>query len=129
MKDTEPEFVETGPFQFETQCRGGAARVAGPTFKVHIRERGDWKLIMRFDCTRESPHWHEVFKGGPEKIMHWRDTEMEEAVGLATAELKACFPAKLEKLGYRREADAARDPAVAKTVAALCRKLYRYLET
>ena len=127
MRETEPNFTEIGPFQFETQCRGGPARVAGPTLKVHVRDMAGWKLVMRFDCTLEAPHWHEVFKNGPEKIMAWRDTDTREAVELSAAELTCGFAAKLDKLGWREEAKAARTPEIERTVERLCGTLRDYL--
>jgi hypothetical protein len=124
---TEPSFSHVGPFQFETQYRGGPPEREGPTLKVFVKDADDWKLVMRFDCTRERPHWHETFKGGPQKIMFWSNTDMEEAVGLATAEVKSSFIAKLEKLGYAEEAAAARDASVQSILGEQCDKLHAYM--
>ncbi len=124
---TEPSFSQAGPFQFETQYRGGPPEREGPTLKVFIEDADDWKLVMRFDCTLERPHWHETFKGGPQKIMFWSNTDMEEAVGLATAEVKSSFIAKLEKLGYAEEAAAARDASVQSVLGEQCDKLHAYM--
>ena len=123
----EPSFSHVGPFQFETQYRGGPPEREGPTLKVFVKDADDWKLVMRFDCTRERPHWHETFKGGPQKIMFWSDTDMGKAVGLATAEVKSSFVAKLEKLGYAEEAAAARDASVQSVLGEHCDKLHAYM--
>ena len=124
---TEPSFSHVGPFQFETQYRGGQPAQEGPTLKVFIKDAEDWTLIMRFDCTLERPHWHEMFKGGPQKIMFWSNTEMDEAVGLATAEVKSSFVSKLEKLGYAEAAKAAREPSVQSVLNEQCEKLHMYM--
>ena len=126
-KPTEPSFTHVGPFQFETQYRGGPPEREGPTFKIFIKDADDWALIMRFDCTLERPHWHETFKGGPQKIMYWSNTDMDEAVGLATAEVKSSFITKLEKLGYAEEAVAAREASVQSVLCEQCDKLHAYM--
>lgn len=128
-KPTKASFSHVGPFQFETQYRGGPPEREGPTFKVFIKDADDWKLVMRFDCTRERPHWHETFKGGPQKIMHWSNTEMDEAVDLATAEIKSSFVTKLEKLGYSEEAKAAREDSVQDMLAKQCDKLHAFMNS
>ncbi|MEQ8639675.1 MAG: hypothetical protein RIE31_03555 [Alphaproteobacteria bacterium] len=126
--ETEPVFHEAGPLMFELQYRGGEDRFAGPTFKVHARgPENHWKLVMRFDCTVAGPHWHEVWKDGPEKIMQWTNTDMAEAVKLSTAEIRATLPEKLEKLGWRAEADAARSPDLRRKVSGLCRDFEQLL--
>jgi hypothetical protein len=120
-RETEAKFHEAGPLMFELQYRGGDDRFAGPTFKVHARGNdGEWMLVMRFDCTVAGPHWHEVWKGGPEKIMQWTNTDMVEAVGLSTAEIRSVLPEKLDKLGWSTEAEAARTVEVRQTVDRLC---------
>lgn len=128
-KPTKASFAHAGPFQFETQYRGGSPEREGPTFKVFIKDSNDWKLVMRFDCTRERPHWHETFKNGPQKIMHWSNTDMDEAVGLATAEIKSSFVTKLEKLGYCEEAKAAGEALVQDMLVEQCDKLHAYMNS
>ena len=126
-RKTEPSFSYAGPLQFETQYRDGSPFRGGPTLKVFIKEADEWLLIMRFDCTRERPHWHEIFKGGKQKIMFWSDTEMDEAVDLTTAEVRSSFVTKLEKLGYIEEASVAWEPSIQKVLREQCDKLYDYI--
>ena len=54
---------------------------------------------------------------------------MHEAVGLATAEVKSGFVAKLKKLGYAEEAEVAREASVQSVLGEQCDKLHDYLNS
>ena len=54
---------------------------------------------------------------------------MDEAVELATAEIKSSFVTKLEKLGYSEEAKAAREESVQDMLVKQCDMLHTFMNS
>jgi hypothetical protein len=118
LKNTNPIIIESPGMRITIDYRRGGSGDEGLTFDITVAgEEEAGKRILRFDCFKNTPHYH-MGPSGNNPVHNMKDEGIEDPVRWTLDQLKSRLPAMVTEAGYEDIARRIDQRAVAEN---LCR--------